>query len=486
MQAVKQIERQVEHWMTSGAGPTVIGSMVSRLIAIGFTGLINVAMLATSLVALPLVAVLAASNSALALALDDWQFDSTTEQLVITVPKGVTPRYHLMAEPARIVLDLPNAEVGTVPMQQSYSGAVRQIRVAQFQPNLARIVLELSSNTVLAADQVMLEPIQDSETATTQRWALRPLLATVAGPAANPVASTRAAATVPEIVPGTASDMPSKVASEVSSGARPNALSSNRSDVPMPESRTVETVGEASASAQIASAQVETQPAQPTQPAQAAPPVIEFSMPLPTSANHLTDSELTEATGTAAALSTDARSTPTPNERTASTATSIGPSTGTLSFPTPTADAIQVPSVSTVNNATVNSANAVNPAREDSISSADPAHLTSKPAIPASALPFGQPFPNPGSLVARSETQPEAQSEAQPETQPEAQPQGQSEPRLADPASTARRSNRSATQQPARPQPTQPAVTQPNTAQPVAQPSPSTIEVIPFGQPLPR
>lgn len=109
--------------------------------------------------------------------LNNWQFDAATQQLVITLPKGVTPQYHLAAEPARIVVDLPNTEVGAVPMQQSYSGAVRQIRIAQFQPGLARIVLELSPEAVLAPGQVELQQLAGSD-GNTQRWALRPLLVT--------------------------------------------------------------------------------------------------------------------------------------------------------------------------------------------------------------------------------------------------------------------------------------------------------------------
>lgn len=109
--------------------------------------------------------------------LNQWQFDPNTHQLVITLPKDVTPRYYLIAEPARIVLDLPNTEVGNVPVEQSYAGAVSQIRIAQFQPGLARVVMVLSPNAVLAPGQVELQRL-DGADGNTQRWALRPLLVT--------------------------------------------------------------------------------------------------------------------------------------------------------------------------------------------------------------------------------------------------------------------------------------------------------------------
>lgn len=127
--------------------------------------------------------------------LDSWQFDPNTQQLVITVPEGVTPRYYLVAEPARIVIDVPNTSVGAVPLQQSYSGVVRQVRIAEFQPGLTRIVLELSPEAVLAPGQVELERLEDSNTKT-QRWALRPLLVTDT-PSPTVAQSTEAPAAAP-------------------------------------------------------------------------------------------------------------------------------------------------------------------------------------------------------------------------------------------------------------------------------------------------
>jgi hypothetical protein len=103
--------------------------------------------------------------------LTDWQFDPTTRQLHVTVPSGTTPRYFLLAEPARIVLDLPNTDVGAVPEERSFSGAVREIRVGQFQPGLTRIVIELSPDAVFAPEQVELQQSSD-----TQQWVLRPIL----------------------------------------------------------------------------------------------------------------------------------------------------------------------------------------------------------------------------------------------------------------------------------------------------------------------
>ncbi|HTL89753.1 MAG TPA: AMIN domain-containing protein [Leptolyngbya sp.] len=114
-------------------------------------------------------------TSATAAPLQDWRFDPSTNQLEVTVPAGITPRYSLLAQPTRIVLDLPNTQIGTVQPRGSYSGAVREIRVSQFQPNLARIVLELTPDTVLSNPQAQLQQVQESDQIV-DRWTLRPVL----------------------------------------------------------------------------------------------------------------------------------------------------------------------------------------------------------------------------------------------------------------------------------------------------------------------
>ena len=120
---------------------------------------------------------------AIAARLTNWRFDPTLNQLEITLDEGTTPRYFLLAQPPRIVLDLPNTQVGMVETQQSYSGSIRQIRVSQFEAGVTRIVLDLAPEVVLAPEQVQLQVESGN------RWILRPLIAGVLAPEA--VAPTR-------------------------------------------------------------------------------------------------------------------------------------------------------------------------------------------------------------------------------------------------------------------------------------------------------
>lgn len=102
--------------------------------------------------------------------LTQWSFDASSRSLTVTVPNGRSPDYFLLAQPPRIVINLPDTDVGNVPTEQSYSGMVRHIRVGQFQPGMARIVIELAPDVVFAPGQVELRPVEGD------RWVIRPLL----------------------------------------------------------------------------------------------------------------------------------------------------------------------------------------------------------------------------------------------------------------------------------------------------------------------
>jgi hypothetical protein len=146
----------------------------ARFVRVGFSlGLATLTAISNPLLRLSLIGIGAIAipsiTPAQAATLTNWQFDPNTRELWVTVPEGTTPRYFLLAEPPRIVLDLPNTQVGGVPEQQTFDGTVRQIRVGQFQPGLTRIVIELAANAEFAPGQVELRQEGD-------RWLLRPLL----------------------------------------------------------------------------------------------------------------------------------------------------------------------------------------------------------------------------------------------------------------------------------------------------------------------
>ncbi|MEB3358643.1 MAG: AMIN domain-containing protein [Synechococcales bacterium] len=127
------------------------------------------------------------ASPAFAAQLINWSFDPSTQELRVQVPGGTSPNYFILAQPPRIVLDLPNTQVGNVPEVQTYAGAVRQIRVGQFQPGLTRIVIELDPDVVFAAEQVQLQPAANAPQG--EQWVLRPLLVGSSASPSPPTAS---------------------------------------------------------------------------------------------------------------------------------------------------------------------------------------------------------------------------------------------------------------------------------------------------------
>jgi hypothetical protein len=116
------------------------------------------------------------ASAAQATPLEEFQYNPQADQLSFVLPDGVTPRYFLMAQPARIVVDIPDTQIGDLPMEQTFSGAVKRVEVTQVQPQLARVILEMSPQAVFARGQVSLQNVGDAAPQK-DRWVLKPLLA---------------------------------------------------------------------------------------------------------------------------------------------------------------------------------------------------------------------------------------------------------------------------------------------------------------------
>ncbi|HLO46819.1 MAG TPA: AMIN domain-containing protein, partial [Kamptonema sp.] len=110
-------------------------------------------------------------QQATAALLTNWQFDPGTNQLEVMLPDGITPKFSLLNEPTRIVVDLPNTEVATDTTQLYREGTVRSVSLSQFQPAIARIVIDFAPGVVLTPEQVQLQRI-----GLENRWVLRPLV----------------------------------------------------------------------------------------------------------------------------------------------------------------------------------------------------------------------------------------------------------------------------------------------------------------------
>ena len=121
--------------------------------------------------------VLTIGSSASAMAIDGWKYDPEKGQVEFEIEDGVKPRHFLMAQPARIVVDLLNTQIGNAPPETSYtSGPVQRITVVQLQPLLTRMTLYMFPSTVFAKGQVALDRLGDGNRGISDVWALRPLV----------------------------------------------------------------------------------------------------------------------------------------------------------------------------------------------------------------------------------------------------------------------------------------------------------------------
>jgi N-acetylmuramoyl-L-alanine amidase len=104
------------------------------------------------------------SSPARAAKLQSWHFDVNRNQLEINTNGAVQPKAQLIFNPTRLVIDLPGIEFGRPQLVQSVGGAIRLVRIGQFDPQTTRIVVELNSGYTLDPKQVKFEGI------TANRW----------------------------------------------------------------------------------------------------------------------------------------------------------------------------------------------------------------------------------------------------------------------------------------------------------------------------
>ncbi len=130
-------------------------------------------------------AVIGSSTIAQAEPIENWQYDQQRNQLSFVLPDGIKPRYFIMAQPARIVLDIPDTQVGNVPLEQEFTGTVKRISVSQLQPKLMRVILEMSPNAVFGRGQVKLDNVGDFGLPSKDQWVITPILKRDAQPEAR-------------------------------------------------------------------------------------------------------------------------------------------------------------------------------------------------------------------------------------------------------------------------------------------------------------
>lgn len=149
------------------------------------------------------------SSTAEAAKLRSWRFDTTNNRLHINTDGGVQPKAKLIFNPTRLVIDLPGTTLQRSTVKQEYGGAIRSVRVGQFNENTTRIALELSPGYKLDPNLIKIRGVTSSQ------WTVQlptPQKVTAAPLTNRPLAS----------VVRSSNSSPSKVFTVVTTNEQPN------------------------------------------------------------------------------------------------------------------------------------------------------------------------------------------------------------------------------------------------------------------------
>ena len=87
--------------------------------------------------------------------LQTWSFDRSRNQLNFTTDEAVQPTAQLVPNPARIVIDLPGIRLDRPKINQLVGGNVKSIRIAKFERQTTRLVIDLDPAYTLDAQKVL-------------------------------------------------------------------------------------------------------------------------------------------------------------------------------------------------------------------------------------------------------------------------------------------------------------------------------------------
>ncbi|MCY7393596.1 MAG: serine hydrolase [Leptolyngbyaceae cyanobacterium CAN_BIN12] len=86
--------------------------------------------------------------------LQSWRFDARQNRLEFSTDEGVQPIAQLVANPTRLVIDLPGTKLKRPKVSESFAGTVQTLRIGQFDAQTTRLVIELAPGYVLDPAQV--------------------------------------------------------------------------------------------------------------------------------------------------------------------------------------------------------------------------------------------------------------------------------------------------------------------------------------------
>ncbi|MBW4541310.1 MAG: N-acetylmuramoyl-L-alanine amidase [Myxacorys chilensis ATA2-1-KO14] len=169
--------------------------------------------------------------------LQSWRFNPAQNQLNFTTDEGVQPKAQLIANPTRLVVDLPGVTLGRPAVSESYTGNVRSLRVGQFDRGITRLVVELAPGYTLDPARVKFQGT------TAQQWsvqlpALQLASTGIPGSAGTPTAGPPGSVVVPTRPNGALFPIPptnpAQIPVPLPPVVRPNPVPPSQTPVPLP------------------------------------------------------------------------------------------------------------------------------------------------------------------------------------------------------------------------------------------------------------
>jgi N-acetylmuramoyl-L-alanine amidase len=96
-----------------------------------------------------------------------WQYNAAENRIDFTTSTAVKPEAQMLANPSRLIIDLPDTRLNQPTSSQVLSNGVKSLRVGQFDPDRSRMVLELDPKYSIDPQQVLIQA------STARQWSIQ-------------------------------------------------------------------------------------------------------------------------------------------------------------------------------------------------------------------------------------------------------------------------------------------------------------------------
>ena len=86
-----------------------------------------------------------------------WQFNTIENRIDFNTSSAVKPEAQILANPSRLIVDLPDTQLKQPTSSQTLSNGLRSLRVGQVEPDRARMVLELDPDYAIDPQQILIQ-----------------------------------------------------------------------------------------------------------------------------------------------------------------------------------------------------------------------------------------------------------------------------------------------------------------------------------------